>query len=431
MEKKEIVYKCSLKEHNEFDANNYCQKCEIYMCNKCEKHHLCIFPNHQLIILDKDISNIFTGYCKVENHHQNELDFFCKNHNILCCGKCISKLKSKGCGQHTDCNVCNYEDIIEDKKQNLKKNIKILEDLGNIFSIDELKIIVEKIRKNKEEIKLEIQKVFTNIRNAINNREDELLLEVDKEFEKIYLNEDILKESEKLPNKIKISLERGKLIDKEWDNSLINDCINIENDIKNINEINDKIKECKLKDIKLKFNYEGSLLESIKYFGSINNGENINNVQININDFNPQNIKFIKKITDSFGVYNNYLYDKVCFFISKNNEYVLAYIDKSYKNIIFYDINNDKEIKRINNAHEQGINSIKYYLYNLYDIILTCSSNNDVKLWNYNESLNIITINKIFTNCVYSSTLLFDNNSYYILCVGLNDYIKIYDTSGN
>ena len=54
-----------------------------------------------------------------------------------------------------------------------------------------------------------------------------------------------------------------------------------------------------------------------------------------------------------------------------------------------------------------------------------------MKLWNYNESLNIITINKIFNNAVYSSILLFDNNSYYILCVRDNDYIKIYDSSGN
>ena len=113
--------KCSLKEHNEFDDNSYCQKCDIYMCNKCEKHHISIFPIHQIFTLDKDISKIFTGFCKVEKH-QIELDYFCKTHNVLCCVKCISKIKSKGNGQHTDCNVCNYEDIIDEKKQNLQNN---------------------------------------------------------------------------------------------------------------------------------------------------------------------------------------------------------------------------------------------------------------------------------------------------------------------
>ena len=138
---------------------------------------------------------------------------------------------------------------------------------------------IEKISKNKEEIKLNIQKIFTKIRNALNYREDELLLEVDNEFEKLYFNEDILKETEKLPNKIKISLEKGKIIDKEWDNnnklnSLINDCINIENDIKTINIINEKIKKYKSSNSEVKFNLCNDdiiILELIKKFGDINN----------------------------------------------------------------------------------------------------------------------------------------------------------------
>ena len=250
-------------------------------------------------------------------------------------------------------------------------------------------------QKNKEEIKLNIQKIFTKIRNAINNREDELLLEVDNEFEKFYFNEDILTETEKLPNKIKISLKKGKLIDKEWDNnklnSLINDCINIENDIKTINTINEKIEECKSINSEIKFNSDNdeTILESIKRFGNINcKKENNNNDNINVLDFNPQNIKFVKKISDSFCCTHNYVYNCICFFISKKEEYVLGYIDKDYKYIIFDDINNDKWIKKINNAHENSIYTIKYYDYNLYDIILTSSI--DIKIWNYNESLNIL-----------------------------------------
>ena len=60
--------KCSLKEHNELDANCFCQKCDIYMCNKCEKFHTSLLSNHNSITLDKDIREIFTGFCKVENH---------------------------------------------------------------------------------------------------------------------------------------------------------------------------------------------------------------------------------------------------------------------------------------------------------------------------------------------------------------------------
>ena len=435
-------YKCSSKEHNEFDANCYCQKCDIYMCNKCEKYHSIMFSNHNSITLDKDIAQIFTGFCKIENH-QNKLEYFCKNHNLLCCANCIARIKRKGNGQHIDCDVCNYEDIIDEKKRNLKNNIKILEDLSNSLqsSIDELKIIVEKLSKSKEEIKLYIQKIFTKIRNALNNREDELLLEVDNEYEKLYFNEEILTETEKLPNKIKISLEKGKLIDKEWDNNneikcLINDCINIENDIKTINIINEKIKECKSTNKEIKFNSgdDITILESIKSFGNINSKKenNQNNININVLDFNHQNIKYVKKISDYFGCNSTYVYDCITFFISRKEEYVLGHIDKEKKSIIFYDINNEREIKKINNAHDKGIYTIKYYNYNLYDIILTCSYNNDIKIWNYNETLNILTINNIFNNnYVFSSALLFDNNTFYIFCVGENNYINIYNSSGN
>ena len=46
-------YKCSSKEHKEFEANFYCQKCNIYICNKCEKHHNILFINHNLITFYK------------------------------------------------------------------------------------------------------------------------------------------------------------------------------------------------------------------------------------------------------------------------------------------------------------------------------------------------------------------------------------------
>ena len=60
--------------------------------------------------------------------------------------------------------------------------------------------------------------------------------------------------------------------------------------------------------------------------------------------------------------------------------------------------------------------------------------NDDIKLWNYNKSLNILTISKVFNNTnsgVYSSVLLFDIYSFYIVCVGEFDYIKIFISSGN
>ena len=159
--------KCSLEEHKDINAIKFCPECKIYMCNKCESHHSPLFQNHHPFNLNKG-EEIFTGICK-EKNHQIKLDYFCKNHNILCCAVCIAKLNEKGEGQHKDCDICYIEKIKEEKKNNLKDNIQCLEDLQNKFneSMESLKKIFEDIEKDKNNLKLEIQNIFTKIRTII------------------------------------------------------------------------------------------------------------------------------------------------------------------------------------------------------------------------------------------------------------------------
>lgn len=433
--------KCASKDHSEQDAVSYCPQCNKYMCDSCEKFHSGFFQNHNAAKLGEESSQEFNGLCQTENH-QNELEYFCKKHNELCCAKCIAKIIRKGTGQHTHCNVCNVEDIACEKKKQLSSNIEKLEGLSNTLqsSIEELKQLVEHVSKNKEEVKSEIQNIFAKIKDAISSREEEILSEIDKEFEITFFNESMIKDCEKLPEKVKTVLERGKTIDKEWDtnnnkiNALINDCLNIEKYIDNIN----KIRDCNSNNITIKFKVDNEepLLQAVKQLGmiyKIKSKKVVNNINVNVTDFNPQDIKCIKKLSDAFGNNSSYTYDGLCFFVSKNSEYVLAYIDTSFKSIVFYDINNHSEIKKINNAHEVGIYTVKYYEHYVTDIILTSSVGNEVKLWNYSNCSNILTIKNIFNgnSYVFSSAILFDNNTFYILCVGKNDFIKIYNSTGN
>ena len=243
----EISKYCSSIEHESINAVCYCLECNVYMCNKCESFHSKLCQKHHSYNINKDMNEIFTGYCKEENH-LNKLEYFCKTHNQLCCCACIVKIKRKGKGQHSDCNICTIEDIEEEKKKKLKENIEFLENEIKTIekSTEELKILFDKVNENKTELKLNIQKIFTQLRNHLNEREDELLLEVDNQFDNLYFKEDTIKNCEKLPNKIKISLEKGKNICNEWNkndklNKIINDCIIIENNIKEIKIINDII----------------------------------------------------------------------------------------------------------------------------------------------------------------------------------------------
>ena len=272
--------KCSLKKHAGINAISYCQECDKYMCNKCQSHHDEIMEDHHKYNL-KDLGNIFTGICK-EPNHKNELEFFCEDHNQLCCSSCISKIKDKGYGQHSECKVCTIEKIKGDKKEVLAQNIKILEkylkEIEN--SLNELKKIIDKVNANKQELKLKISKIFTQIRNIINQREDELLLKVDNIFKNRYVDDDFINKNKNLSNKIKKSLEKGKLINNEWDNSniklnsIINDSLNIENIINNINEINKTIEKYKSNDEEIIFIPDNekdinNQLEIIKKFGEL------------------------------------------------------------------------------------------------------------------------------------------------------------------
>ena len=245
------IKKCSCKEHNDISANIYCCICNIYMCNKCETFHSKLFQNHNLININKNTKDIFSGLCK-EEKHKLELEFYCKNHKMLCCAACISKIKKNEFGKHKDCDVCIIEDIKEEKEKQFLNDFKYYENFSekNKDLINNLKEILEEINKEKEDLKLKIQQIFTKIRNKINNREDELMIEIDKIYKEAYFNEDLIKDNEKFQEQLKLILEKGKKIINEKNkiklNELINEYINFENNVSIINEIDELIEKTKI-----------------------------------------------------------------------------------------------------------------------------------------------------------------------------------------
>ena len=280
-EKEIINKKCSLEDHKEIDAIYFCQECKISMCKKCEKDHTRLLKNHHMFSLDQDINEVFTGLCTKPNHSL-KLEYFCKSHNQLCCAACIAKVKNKWNGQHKDCEIYYILKIKNKVKQNMDKNMKKLEELyKNVEpNIKDLKDISEKINESKEQLKGKIQKIFTKLRNELNNREDKLYEEIDKKYNELFFCEDLIKESEKLPNLLKTTLEKGKINKNNWDNEdilpkLFNDNIKFENVMKNIDDIYDKIKVFySTKDTKIDFSLtddeiDKNWLNKIKRFGGI------------------------------------------------------------------------------------------------------------------------------------------------------------------
>ena len=303
--------KCSLENHSNKAAKVFCQDCKILMCEECNEKHLGICKLHNYHQLDK-ISN---DKCK-NAKHISEINFFCKSHNRLCNTKCNIYPKNNIYGQESICEIFLLNNIEEEQRNKLKENVKQLEyELKYIDDITKkLKKLTDTIFDKKEGIKIVIQKIFTKIRNAVNDKEEELFAEVDEYFNDLFFQKEIVKEGEKLPKKIKASLEKAKLIDNQWNNnklnSLITDCLNIENTIKEIDKIKNDINFFDDGKIDVKFYPEENeiqyFLEKIKKFGKVSyNNYSFRQCPININQDKRYSISgenqniFTKTGTDS------------------------------------------------------------------------------------------------------------------------------------
>jgi hypothetical protein len=110
------------------------------------------------------------------------------------------------------------------------------------------------------------------------------LIEIDNKYDNCYFKEDIIKKFEKLPYKIKESLEKGI-------NSLINYCLNIENNIKTINHVGGGVGKFNSNNLKIHFSPENEeeinkLIEGMKCFCKIsyNNNFKFKKCPIDISD---------------------------------------------------------------------------------------------------------------------------------------------------
>ena len=149
--------------------------------------------------------------------------------------------------------------------------------------INQLKTFYNEMTKDKEELVKEIQKIFTKLRNILNEREDKLLLDVAIIYDKIYFKEEFVKESEKLPIIIKNLLDKGNLIKKNFERKNELSCFqfndefdNYTNKVKEINKKLKKLNKYKTNQIKILFksscNEIEELEDEIKYFGNITKG---------------------------------------------------------------------------------------------------------------------------------------------------------------
>ena len=400
--------KCSFLEHGNIDAIGYCNECDIYICEKCKDYHnnlIEIYHNKtNTILMNKENNEEDIEICYEQNHHE-KLEYFCKTHNKLCCRACVTKIKGLGNGQHSQCDICFIKDIINERKILLKNNVIYLQ--NNFSSFDDLynklKSSYEEISEKKEKLKIKIQKLFTKIRNDINKREDQLLLKVEQIYDNHFFDKNIIKELNKIKNQINISFNKGKLALNKFDTnntniiSLINDCILIEESIKNINKIKEHyLKYSKNKkiiiDLKLK-EEEIKFITNIKTLGEIYSNNYFYKIKNNFDELNFSNRKYII-IDNKENVAKKIVEDNQFTLIKCENNFELNKIYKWKINIL----NSKLKVIMVGITQEENNSNISLNNINGWYFYCFNSTLYSGKPHNYkNKKLNIDKVNKYIT----------------------------------
>ena len=163
---------------------------------------------------------------------------------------------------------------------------------------------------------------------------------------------------------------------------------------------------------------------------------NMNNSQITRFKTNPNKIQYLTQLTDDsyshWGIDNTFTT-----FTSLNNISYLVYATEEYS-IHFYNLNEQKLVKEIQNAHiEDQVTNFRHFVDKIKrrDILMSISADSrNVRLWDINEWEMITNITKIYsTGYLYSASFLIDEGKYYIVTCNSSqksEKIKIFDFYG-
>ena len=152
-----------------------------------------------------------------------------------------------------------------------------------------------------------------------------------------------------------------------------------------------------------------------------------------INNSYPKKFTYLKDfICDDFSNYRNFI-----IFKSVNDIYILIYglINNS---IILYNINDNKRINEIKNAHNKDIEKFKYYLDTKKKLDLVLSlADNELKVWNINNleclfKFEYYNDNEDEENLRISANFLYNHKKVYVIIkfAIYDEPIKIYNLKG-
>ena len=340
----------------------------------------------------------------------------------------------------------NYE-----KKLNLDDLIKITKLFSICKSIDDAyELLINLFNRNKATIKEIITnksfKINLLIYNNIKCSEErvEIILNYNKNNKYFIINEVIhkfntfqrdfslvLEDNKKLKEQMKYVLEEISNIKKE-NNNLKKEINSLKSQNENKSAAQSIVdKEERKKEMK-KQNKENNNNDKNWQENNLNNLNNNNNLFKS----NPNNIHLLTELTDDsyshWGIDNTFTT-----FTALDNTSYLVYATEEYS-INFYNLNEQKLVKEIQNAHSEDIvTNFRHFVDNTKkrDILLSISADSrNVRLWDIKNWELLTNISNIYkTGYLYSASFLIDDNKYYIVTCNSSqksEGIKIFDFYG-
>ncbi|XP_063448482.1 E3 ubiquitin-protein ligase TRIM71-like [Mytilus trossulus] len=178
-------------------ATRYCSDCEERLCTDCAESHCRFraFKSHHVIDLSSIGSNILMSakkHCNV--HSEMILDYYCTDHEIVCCRACISS-------EHRVCqNVLPLELASKDVKKSALFN-DVMEDImhlittlnaldnnreSNLQSIEKSKsTITKKIRAVKSKFLKQIEDLERELTTTLSSLQRKHEIEINKQKQEI------------------------------------------------------------------------------------------------------------------------------------------------------------------------------------------------------------------------------------------------------
>lgn len=257
----------------------FCADCKKYLCTDDDhKIHESAFPEHVTSVQER----IFRDDCP--KHPGNVFEFYCPQHELLCCAECKDKL-------HCGCAILDITRVDANKaKRDFHEIIERLEKELDAIKRGGSSIVSRhtEFEKSFSSMKNEITSIFNAARTALDAREKDLLDELDA-FYKETGQPEIERRITELSRTEGTLADGKKFFQEPWTESKKKEMLmrlcNIKNEDASFTLLEDSVRDLPT----INFHYDKSLVEeTIGKFGEFFVSKRINPEKINIENVTPE-----------------------------------------------------------------------------------------------------------------------------------------------